>query len=74
MVTFQASFRAEDRMHQELSAVYFHDQAERCRRLASQVMDQLMEARLLAAAQTFDDLARTAGASHRSDVAAERFK
>jgi hypothetical protein len=74
LVTFLASFRAEDRMHQEPSAVYFHDQAERCRRLASQVMDQLMETRLLAAARTFDDLARTAGASPRAEAAAERFE
>jgi hypothetical protein len=47
-------------MDQEPNAVYFQDQADRCRRLAAQVMDRLMEARLLAAAQTFDELARAA--------------
>ena len=44
-------------MQQESNATYFRDQARRCRRLAAQVMDQLMESRLLAAARTFDELA-----------------
>jgi hypothetical protein len=51
-------------MQQEPSPTYFHEQANRCRRLAAQVMDRLMETRLLAAAQIFDDLATAAGPQH----------
>jgi hypothetical protein len=57
-------------MQQEPSATYFQDQAQRCRRLAAQVMDRLMESRLLAAAQTFDELAIAARPQHAA--AAER--
>lgn len=54
---------------QEPSVLYFHEQAERCRRLAAQVMDRNMEVRLLAAAQTFDELANAAQPKHTNPTA-----
>jgi hypothetical protein len=47
-------------MQSERNPSYYHQQAERCRELARECFDRLLEARLIATAETFEELARRA--------------
>jgi hypothetical protein len=47
-------------MQSERSPSYYRAQAERCRQLARDCLDRVLEARLIATAETFEELARSA--------------
>jgi hypothetical protein len=47
-------------MQSERDPTYYRAQAQRCRQLARDCLDRVLEARLIATAETFEELARTA--------------
>jgi hypothetical protein len=47
-------------MQSERDPTYYRVQAQRCRQLARDCLDRVLEARLIATAETFEELARTA--------------